>query len=79
VYYLADDTMSIHEVAERNSGLTAGKFLDRGQYRLSASAAAAHSDGSGATLQRERFIPRRLGHQTRSVEVSCSRGTALRR
>ena len=32
-FYLADDTLSVFEVAEPNSGLTPGKFLDRGKYK----------------------------------------------
>ena len=31
-YYLEDDTASIFEVADANSGLRRGKFLDRGRY-----------------------------------------------
>nr|CCA14568.1 RIB72 protein putative [Albugo laibachii Nc14] len=32
-YYLADDTIAIFEPEQRNSGISPGKFLERGQYK----------------------------------------------
>jgi hypothetical protein len=31
-YYLADDTLSIYEMAKKNSGIIEGKFLHRNKY-----------------------------------------------
>ena len=33
MYYLADDTISIFEPAQKNSGIQEGKFLERGKYK----------------------------------------------
>ena len=32
-FYLADDTISIYEPAQKNSGIIEGKFLERGKYK----------------------------------------------
>ena len=32
-FYLADDTQSIYEVTDKNSGFVGGKFLERGRYK----------------------------------------------
>ena len=34
-YYLADNTLSIYEPYKRNSGISEGKFLERGRYKNS--------------------------------------------
>lgn len=32
-FYLSDDTLSIYEPAQKNSGIVEGKFLERGKYK----------------------------------------------
>ena len=32
-FYLSDDTVSIYEPAQKNSGIVEGKFLERGKYK----------------------------------------------
>ncbi len=32
-FYLSDDTTSIYEPAQKNSGIVEGKFLERGKYK----------------------------------------------
>lgn len=32
--YLSDDTLSIYEPAQKNSGIKEGKFLERGKYKI---------------------------------------------
>ncbi len=53
-YYLEDDTASIFEVADANSGLRRGKFLDRGRYFVLGDSDAAGALGATQRLAAER-------------------------
>jgi len=53
-YYLEDDTASIFEVADSNSGLRRGKFLDRGRYFVLSDADEAGSLAATQRLAAER-------------------------
>lgn len=53
-YYLEDDTLQVFETAAPNSGLTTGKFLDRGAYRVLEGDDAAAEAASTTKLARER-------------------------